>query len=323
MKKQIDYFQLRHIDPHLPVAVAFSGGADSTALLHACLKRWPNQPGQAARVFAIHVHHGLQKAADGFAQHCEGVCKELGIPFWAQHVQAAHQSGESPEEQARLARYKAIASVVKERFNGEIKSVLLGQHADDQVETLILALSRGAGLPGLSAMAGSFDRMGITYHRPFLQLSADQIKDWLRAQGIGWIEDPTNTDTKYTRNKIRSDVIPSIAQAFPSFRQTFARSARHAAQAQTLLDELALEDLKITGNPPKIKQLQTFSAERQANALRFWFKSQGTSASDAQMSELLSQIGRCKTAGHQIEMKLGTGFVRKSGAALAWSELLQ
>jgi tRNA(Ile)-lysidine synthase len=165
--------------------------------------------------------------------------------------------------------------------------------------------------------------MGITYHRPFLQLSADQIKDWLRAQGIGWIEDPTNTDTKYTRNKIRSDVIPSIAKAFPSFRQTFARSARHAAQAQTLLDELALEDLKITGNPPKIKQLQTFSAERQANALRFWFKSQGTSASDAQMSELLSQIDRCKTAGHQIEMKLGTGFVRKSGAALAWSELLQ
>jgi tRNA(Ile)-lysidine synthase len=325
MKKKIDPFDLNElkVQPPVPLAVAFSGGADSTALLLACINQWPNLEGQAPRVRAIHIHHGLQAAADSFAEHCTRTCRALGVPLHIEHVQAKHLPGESPEEAARLARYKAFAGVVHGVWGAEINTVLLGQHADDQAETLILALSRGAGLPGLASMAPQFERFGVNYYRPFLQISALQIREWLSTKDVPWIEDPTNQDTQYTRNKIRLQIMPALSKAFPSFRETFARSASHAAQAQSLLDELAAEDLLITGNPPQIKTLQSLSPQRVTNVLRFWFKSLGTSASSTQMNELLSQIKRCKTRGHQIELKLGRGFVVREGAHLSWSELLQ
>jgi tRNA(Ile)-lysidine synthase len=145
----------------------------------------------------------------------------------------------------------------------------------------------------------------------------------LQSKGVNWIEDPTNKDTQFTRNKIRADIIPALSNAFPSYRETFARSAGHAAQAQELLDELAAQDVLVTGAPPEIKSLQTLSRARSANLLRYWFKSLGTSASNSQMNELLSQIERCTTRGHKIELKLGRGFVFREGTNLMWSELLQ
>ena len=325
MKKKIDPFDLDHFtpQPQLPLAVAFSGGADSTALLLACVSKWPNTAGESPRVRAIHSHHGLQAAADSFAQHCSLICEKFGVPLHIEYAQAAHLPGESPEDAARMARYKAFARVVQYIWGGDVKSVLLGQHADDQVETLILALSRGAGLPGLSSMAPHFERMGVSYFRPFLTISAQEIRGWLQSKGVSWIEDPTNKDTQFTRNKIRADIIPALSIAFPSFRETFARSASHAAQAQELLDELAEQDVLVTGAPPKIKSLQTLSRARSANLLRYWFKSLGTSASNTQMNELLSQIERCTTRGHKIELKLGRGFVFREGTNLMWSELLQ
>ena len=172
-------------------------------------------------------------------------------------------------------------------------------------------------------MAPSFKRLGVTYYRPFLDVSSEDIKGWLRSKGQEWIEDPSNQDTQFTRNKLRSDVIPAIYKAFPSFRQTAARSARHAAQAQVLLNELAEEDLNQVGDPPKIKLLQSLSEHRCANVLRFWFSGLGATPSNTQLQELISQITNCKTRGHKIELKLGLGFVIRQGDVLAWSELLQ
>ena len=219
-------------------AVALSGGADSTAMLLACAARWPGQ------VYAIHVHHGLQSAADGFEAHCVQLCHRLHVPLVVQRVNAAHAAGESPEDAARQARYQAFKTVLAEHWDGKIKDIVLAQHADDQAETLLLALSRGAGLPGLSCMPAIAFRDGVTYHRPWLGASGKNLREALQTLGQAWVEDPTNADKRYTRNLIRADVLPAIEKAFPAFRQTFARSASHAAQAQTLLQELAQEDLK-------------------------------------------------------------------------------
>jgi tRNA(Ile)-lysidine synthase len=322
-------------EPNLPLAVGYSGGADSTALLLACSQKWPDQ------VSAIHIHHGLQAAADDFATHCEAFCKRIKVSLTVKKVDARHEHGESPEAAARNARYNAflsmktdVASVftdsvaIKKVVN--IENIALAQHADDQVETLLLALSRGAGLPGLAAMPTAWQRDGIQYYRPLLQVSAAEIRRWLAAQtqlgeengklrGAPFVEDPTNTDESFTRNRIRAKLLPALDAAFPQFRGTFARSSSHAAQAQLLLNEVAVGDLLKTGNPPNIQQLQQLSDARMGNALRFWLKTiHQTTPSTAQLNQLIAQIKVCTTRGHQIHIKVGRGFVERRGGSVHW-----
>ncbi|SFN15559.1 tRNA lysidine(34) synthetase TilS [Variovorax sp. OV329] len=297
-------------EPRLPVAVALSGGADSTALLLACTRRWPGE------LRALHVHHGLQAAADDFEAHCRALCGRLSVPLMVKRVDARHASGESPEDAARRSRYAALAGMAGE---AGVQDIALGHHADDQVETLLLALSRGAGLAGLSAMPAQALRGGLRYHRPLLHLPGSEIRDWLQGQGEAWIEDPSNADSRYTRNRIRGVVLPALEQAFPQFRATFARSAAHAAQAQALLVELAEQDLAAIDVPPAIEALQRLSRPRQANVLRHWLlRTHGCTPSAAQLEELLEQIDACRTRGHRLHIKVGGGFVHRSGAVLDW-----
>ena len=178
--------------PALPLGVALSGGADSTALLHACAARWPGQ------VHALHVHHGLQVAADGFEAHCRALCERLDVPLRVARVDARHTAGESPEDAARRHRYEALRTLAegegvvavverspdsgsgsdsgqggsrdgKEGGNSvtevqpALASIALAQHADDQVETVLLALSRGAGVAGLAAMPTFWRRGGMDW----------------------------------------------------------------------------------------------------------------------------------------------------------------
>lgn len=305
---------LSAFEPALPLLVAYSGGADSTALLLACAERWPGQ------VRAVHVHHGLQSAADDFERHCIAFCAALNVPLQVQHVQAKHASGESPEDAARNARYKAFrAAALSASAEEAIPSIALAQHADDQVETLLLALSRGAGLPGLSAMPATWQRDGLRFHRPLLTVSAAEIRTWLQARGVAFVEDPTNTDERYTRNRIRARLLPVLEAAFPQFRSTFARSATNAAQAQSLLEEFAQQDLALTGVPPVIGVLRSLPANRQGNLLRYWLKASfGVSPSASQLAEALRQIDACTTRGHKIHIKLGDGFLVRQEALLHW-----
>ncbi len=294
----------------LPLAVAYSGGADSTVLLLAAAQRWPGQ------VQAIHVHHGLQEAADAFEEHCAQVCAQLRVPLQVRRVAARNAPGESPEDAARNARYHALARAARE---AGLQSVLLGQHADDQVETLLLALSRGAGLPGLAAMPPVFQREGMVFVRPLLALGAQVIREWVAQQGIPVVEDPTNADTGFTRNRIRHLLLPALQEAFPQYRETFARSARHAAQAQELLESVAVEDLARMGAVPAITALQQLPRARQANVLRHWLRSaHAASASAAQLEELLEQVADCRTRGHRIRIKVGEGFVERQGERLQY-----
>ena len=292
------------------IGVALSGGADSTALLLAAHARWPG------RIHALHVHHGLQAAADAFVVHCRQLCGELGVPLHVNHVDARHQPGQSPEDAARIARYATLAQQASALALGP---VLLAQHADDQVETLLLALSRGAGLPGLAAMPAQFQRHGSTFWRPLLQVPGPTIRQWLAHAGIAWVEDPSNRDARYTRNRIRSELLPALEACFPQFRDTFSRSASHAAQAQTLLDALAAQDLAAVGEPPRLLHLQALPRARMGNVLRHWLKSAyGVSPSAVQLAELQRQVLACTTRGHTIAIKVGQGQVRREGAVLGW-----
>jgi tRNA(Ile)-lysidine synthase len=298
------------LEPGNMLGVALSGGADSTALLVACARRWPGQ------VLALHVNHGLQAAAVDFETQCQRLCQGLNVPLRVAHVQAHPAVGESPEDAARKARYAALVGLC-----GGIHHVALAQHADDQVETLLLALSRGSGLAGLAGMPASFERMGVRFHRPLLGVAGPDIRAWLTEQGIAWVEDPTNADTRYTRNRIRAELLPALEATFPQFRETFARSARHAAQAVALMQEWAELDLQTVGVPPGIHALQQLSPSRQANVLRHWLQrthGEPARASTAQLDELQSQVAACTTRGHRLHIKVGTGHVVREEDRLQW-----
>ena len=304
---------LADFSPGLPFAVAFSGGADSMALLLACTRRWPGQ------VRAVHIHHGLQEAADGFEAHCLALCGQLGVPLLVRRVQAGHAPGQSPEDAARRARYAALADAVQTEWP-DVRDVAVAQHADDQVETLLIALSRGAGLPGLASMPAQWQRSGLNWHRPFLTVPGAALRDWLRERDQAWMEDPTNSNEQFTRNRIRARLLPVLAEAFPAFRETFARSAAHAAQAQEVLDEVAAQDLAHVGNPPRISALQALSRARQALVLRHWLRTcHATTPSTAQLNELLDQVAACTTRGHRLHLKVGQGHVLRQGAVLSWT----
>jgi tRNA(Ile)-lysidine synthase len=301
---------LQGLKPALPLGVAFSGGADSTALLHAAAACWPGQ------VHAIHVNHGLQAAAGEFEAQCERTCAALQVPLHAVQVQAHHGPGESPEDAARRARYQALAEAARQHG---LRTVLLAQHADDQVETLLLALSRGAGLPGLAGMAAAFERDGMRFERPMLQVAGPAIRQWLQAAAVPFAQDPSNADQAFTRNRIRHQLLPALELAFPSFRETFARSARHAAQAQELLAALAQGDLAAMGGHPHIPSVRQLPRGRQANVLRHWLREGFAAApSAAQLEELLDQLAACATRGHAIRIKVAAGFVVREGDRLAY-----
>lgn len=309
---------MRDFHPALPVAVAFSGGADSTALLLACVDRWPDQ------VVAVHVNHGLQTAAADFEQHCRTVCEQLHVPLQVLRVDARHSAGQSPEDAARQARYKAFGALAPmESAQNAIKSVAIAQHADDQIETLLLALSRGSGLAGLSGMPAQWQRDGLVFHRPLLSVSSADIRAWLAGRNGPFIEDPTNQDQRFTRNRIRAQLVPALQSCFPQFRDTFSRSAMHAAQAHALLEEIAEQDFasvaRSSDGLPVIKLLQKLGHARQANVLRYWLKSSYQAVpSTAQLSELMNQLVACTTRGHSIHIKVGRGYVRRIKEVLTW-----
>lgn len=290
------------------VAVAFSGGADSTALLLAAHARWPG------RVVALHVNHGLQEAAEAFERHAAAACEARGIRLVVGRVDARPASGQSPEDAARQARYRALAEMAAQ---AGAHAVLLGQHADDQAETVLLALSRGAGVAGLSGMAERFERHGVAFGRPLLGLTGAELRQGLADGGVAFVDDPTNLDTRFTRNRMRSLLMPAWQTCFPGFRQALERSARHAAQAQALLEELAAADLAVVGAPPGVVALQQLSRARQGNALRHWLKREaGSAPSEAQLDELLDQIDACRTRGHAIRIKVGAGRIHAEAGSL-------
>lgn len=296
--------------PSRPVAVALSGGADSVALLMAAQLSWPGC------VVALHVNHGLQVAAAEFQALCKTLCDAHQVHLISVPVVVPREAGASLEAEARHARYTALAQSAR---TCGAQAVLLGQHADDQAETVLLALTRGAGMPGLAGMGECGVKHGVVFGRPFLTLRAAAIRQWVTQLGVAFADDPSNLDQRHTRNRIRHSVLPGLALQFPSVVDTLSRTARHAAEAADLLQDLAVADLTALGNPPAIKGLQALSRSRQANALRHWLQvNAGAAPSTAQLDELLSQVARCTTRGHAIAIKVSLGRVHRLGDTLQY-----
>ncbi|WP_153787577.1 tRNA lysidine(34) synthetase TilS [Pseudomonas sp. EMN2] len=251
--------------------IAFSGGLDSTVLLHLLADYARHHPAPPLR--AVHVHHGLQAAADAWPAHCKTVCDALGIELEVICVQVA--PGASLEQAARDARYTAF-----EKLLAPGAVLFTGQHRDDQAETLLFRLLRGAGLRGLSAMpeARPLGQGGLV--RPMLKLSREQLQAYARSKGLVWVDDPSNTDTTYARNYLRGEVLPLLRQRWPQAEANLARSAEHLGEALGLLDELAAADLATAcGNAPlpwlgldslDLATLAALSPARQRNALQYW-----------------------------------------------------
>jgi len=252
--------------------VGFSGGLDSTVLLHLFARL--RERGLSGEVQAVHVHHGLQPAADAWVEHCAQVCQAFEVPLDIRYVRT--DKAASLERAAREARYAAFAEVLPPGG-----CLLLGQHRDDQLETLLQRLVRGAGVKGLAGMPETRPLAEGRLWRPLLDEPRAELLAYAAAEGLGWIEDPSNADTQLDRNYLRHEVLPRLRDRWPGVDRVMARSARHLAEAEELLGELARLDLRQAQVGERafawvplpslvLAPLQGLSESRQRNALRAW-----------------------------------------------------
>lgn len=244
--------------------VAYSGGVDSHVLLHLCQRSGIN-----AR--AIHINHGLQEAAGQWAHHCEQVCEHLNIPFITISVDVDSSGRESPEEAARCARYAALRHEVKKN-----EILLTAHHLDDQSETLLLQLFRGAGPAGLSSMPFMREVDGLLLARPMLEFSRDDILNYANEQGLDWIEDPSNSNVNFDRNLLRHRVLPLLKERWPRVDQSLLQVAKQQQQSVEIQEAMARIDLETVAtqnaNVISINALKKLSDARQLNLLWFWLR---------------------------------------------------
>lgn len=281
------------------LCVALSGGLDSTALLEALCRLRDRLRAESLR--AIHVHHGLHLDADDWMRHCEALCTRLDVPLTVLRVDARAVRGESPEAKARQVRYAALAAALAP---GE--ALLTAHHADDQLETVLIQLLRGAGVAGLAAMPLAADFGPGLQLRPLLGFTREELAAWVASEGIsGWIRDPANEELRYARNHLRSEVLPAVRRHWPGAAAAVGRSARHCAEAAGLLDELgALDGAQcLAGDAVGVSALRQLSSARQRNLVRWQARRLGLAVPDERrLATLLAQVlGAAPDAQPQVE----------------------
>ncbi len=247
------------------ILAAFSGGLDSTVLLHQLVLWRERHPDVTLR--AIHIHHGLSPHADSWVRHCETVCERWQVPLVVERMTLA-DNGLGIEAHAREARYRAFAQTL---LPGEVLAT--AQHLDDQCETFLLALKRGSGPAGLSAMGERSPFAGTLLLRPLLRETRKTLEQWAVRHGLCWIEDESNQDDAYDRNFLRLRALPLLQRRWPHFPAAVARSATLCAEQERLLDELLASDLTdcITAEGTlRLSPLMLMSDVRRAAILRRW-----------------------------------------------------
>jgi tRNA(Ile)-lysidine synthase len=283
----IDVFLSKNlVNPKL--LLAFSGGLDSCVLLHLLVQVNKTLPFQLS---AQHVHHGLSMNADTWASLCADTCQSLNVPLKITKVQVNNQ-GLGMEAAAREARYNVLVQ-------SDADFVLLAHHQDDQAETFLLQLARGAGVKGLACIAAVSGKL----LRPLLDVSRRALLEYAKQHNLTWVEDESNLETKYDRNFIRHEVLPLLARQYPAIRQTISRSAQHMAEANDLLDEIAaldvqscLQDKMSNDQVLNLLQLKQLSIARIHNALRWWLtKNDCSLPSTAQLQQITQQLFYAKT----------------------------
>lgn len=283
--------------PGTRLCLALSGGVDSVVLLHLLARL---QPELGLALSAAHVHHGLSPNADRWQAHCAAVCAHLGVPFAALPVAVARDHPQGLEAAARAARYAALDAQAADWL-------VLGHHQDDQAETLIFRLLRGTGLRGAGAMrAVERPSRGLPRLRPLLGVRRSAIEAWARDQGLDWVEDESNADLRYARNRLRREWLPAWETHFPGTVPALARAAGHFQEAGELLDELAAADDAQCGSGAwSMPAFASRSAARRRNLVRWAIRrAGGLPPETARLAEALRQI---EAAGAAASLHLPLG----------------
>jgi tRNA(Ile)-lysidine synthase len=258
-------------------------------LLHALHRLQP------AQLRALHVDHGLQKAAHAWSRHCLAVCAELGVRCAIERIEVRPQGEESTEAAARRLRY---ARLVAELNAGEV--LLTAHHENDQAETVLLALLRGTGAHGLAAMP-AVTKFGAGRHvRPLLGFSRAALHAYAKTEGLSWVDDLSNQDEGMSRNFVRLQVLPLLTSRWPAATRTLARAAANSADTVQLLDEIAAADFTIgaAGQNLSVAALRKFSPPRQRNLVRFWIRSSGFYPPTARhLDQILALIDHAPDSG--------------------------
>ena len=291
------------------IAVALSGGADSAMLaVHAALllRELPH-----LQLHCFHIHHGLQSAADAWQDHVHTLALGLGVPCHSLRVAVEEASGKGVEAAARDARYDGLKELAGRTG---VSHILLAHHLNDQAETVLMRLLRGAGPTGLAAMAPVTERDGITYIRPWLDVDRSVILEAAEdyAGLTGWIavDDPTNVEDSYTRGALRRRLAPVLDERWPAWRAIMARHARQAQELGKLVDEVASADLAALdpGHDHldfSLAAWRGLSGHRQTLALRHWLRHHGLRApTEARLSELCRQLRGLHALGHDRRMRM-------------------
>lgn len=275
------------------MAVAYSGGLDSSALLHLARDY---AAAHGIRLVAFHIHHGISSQADCWLAHCGSECARLGIAFEARRVDLNRSDKGGLEQAARIGRYAALGELCR---NHRVPLLLTAHHQDDQAETVLLQLLRGSGVAGLSGMdeantaPGLLGDSELIIGRPLLSVARAALAGFVDIKGIRHIEDESNVDTRHARNALRHQVLPALAEYFPGFQRRIARSAAHAQAAQRLLVDLARQDLAncIDDECLDIMRLKLLTTDRVDNLLRYWFSQRGVRMpSTAWLNEMRTQL---------------------------------
>lgn len=268
------------------LCVACSGGVDSNALLHALATL--RTQGRTFELRAVHVNHHLHDKADEAQSIAEIFARAVDVPLTVLHADVPLGGPDSIEAAAREARYGLLRQSM-----GKNELLLTAHHRDDQFETLLLQLLRGAGVAGLSAMP-RYARFGPGWHaRPLLDFEHSDLVEYARANEVVWADDPTNRDTRFDRNYLRLTVVPLLLARWPAAASNVSRSAAHVAEAHGLLDEMAATDVRAAADGPalRISELRGYSPARMRNAVRYWIRAGGRRPpTAARLKEILSQI---------------------------------
>lgn len=305
------------LQPYRHFLVAFSGGLDSSVLLYR-LVRWREQD-PSIQLRAIHIHHGLSANADDWVAHCRQICQQWQVPLLVERVVLADE-GLGIEAHARQARYRAFRAALAP---GEV--LVTAQHLDDQCETFLLALKRGSGPTGLSAMAGESDFAGTKLLRPLLNESRDSLHQWAMDHQLTWIEDESNQDDAYDRNFLRLRIVPLLSARWPHFAEAVARSASLCGEQEQLLDEMLAAELAtlVAGDGSlTIAPLTTMSVPRRAALLRRWLAGLNAPMPSREVPERIwREVAQAREDAFPC-LRLGQFTVRRYQQRLYWVKFI-
>lgn len=290
-----------HLPEQTDFLIGLSGGVDSVVLLDL-FRQLPQ-----IKLRAVHVYHGLSPNAENWALFCEQLCKRWDIPFFLQKVQV--ETTGSVEANARAARYQAVSEIIQPN-----EVFVTAHHLDDQAETFLLALKRGSGIKGLSAMPVLGEQAGFQVFRPLLSIEKSALITYAEQNKLAWIHDESNADNRFERNFLRNAILPVLNQRFPQFNRMVARSASLCAEQQALIEELLGEELARRTDSAHcldIRGFEQFSALKQQQLVRLWLaKCALQMPSQAQLQAVISEVIFAK-AGQNPEVVLGEKIVRR------------